>query len=98
MRGGLPDAKEDKLRGFQRRKPDFEVDDSGAAVRRRCRLPPALDEIRFARHRALKRALAEQPVEELADRQPQPRPERFIVWLEDRSLRAPSSRREKQKH
>ncbi len=89
-RGGLLNAEDDKLRRSQRRKPDFDLDDAGADVRRRCRLPSALHEIRFARRRALKRALAEQPVEELADRQPQPRPKRFIVWLEDRPLRAPS--------
>ena len=48
----------------------------------------ALDEVGLARRRALKRALAEQVVHERADVQPDLRPERLVVGLEDHPLRA----------
>ena len=50
------------------------------------RLLVALDEVRLARGRALERALAEQVVHERADVQPDLRPERLVVGLEDHPL------------
>src|SRR5215210_6776475 len=88
LAGDLLDPQHDELRRLERREPDEDVHDAAVDVVLRGRLLVALDEVRLARARPLERALAEQRLHEGAHVEPDLRPERLVVPLEDDPLGA----------
>ena len=92
LAGDLLQPDDDELGRLQRREADHDVDDAEVDVVLRRRLGVALDEVRLARRRALERALPEQVVHERADVEPDLRPQRLVVRLEDDPLRAAEQR------
>src|SRR5215218_299360 len=88
LAGDLLDPQNDELGGLQRREPDEDVHDAAVDVVLGGRLAVALDEVRLARAGALERALAEERLHERTDVEPDLRPQRLVVPLEDDPLRA----------
>src|SRR5438477_12372883 len=83
LAGQLRDLDDHKLRRLERCKPDQDVDDSQIDVVLCGRLLVALEQVRLQRRLALKCALAKEVVHESSDVQPNLRPQRLIVRLED---------------
>lgn len=82
------DAHDHELARLERREADLDVHPALIDVVRRGRLGAASHEVGVARRRTLKRALAEEVVQERAHALPQPRPQRLAVGFERRPLGA----------
>src|SRR5262249_6223550 len=88
LAGHLLNLDDHELGGLERRKPDQDVDNTQIDVVLRGGLFVALDEVGFARRAPLKGALPEEVLHERANVEPDLRPKRLVVRLEDHPLRA----------
>src|SRR5262249_31992225 len=88
LAGHLLNLDDHELGGLERRKSEQDVDNTQIDVVLRGGLFVALDEVGFARRAPLKGALPEEVLHERADVEPDLRPKRLVVRLEDHPLRA----------
>src|SRR5207248_850250 len=83
----LLNVDQNELGRLERGEPDEDVDDPPVDVVLRVVLPVALDQVRLLRRAPLEHPLPEPRVHERADVEPDRRPQRLVVGLENHPLR-----------